>query len=657
MAAQVMRERAKAVLRALATTASRAFGTHENARQQVVNALPALLRTDAARLFAAVSRIDVTSAILDVGDGERDPARIERALVTLWLGIAGHPGLAAPLILPGPFRESVVDPRQPRRLAFGAVRGIAATARGLAVLGQGGAQPIDRFVAESLPAADGTVIVGESLAAPPTEVAARVCRALAQVRAGLPGGRLERVTIGGGAAACGEARIGPEADPAGLVASAQAAFTRAAAASEPVWQACGTGVRDGRRLTPAELLARACGDAVALPWRPDRASAAAEIARDLDDLTALGEPTAAGLRLAAAVRHAAGTDSQPRRRALLVSDDPNDFVPAFQFARAIEQRCAERGLCVDRIVVKGAADLAAELGGPVPAPIADGTEVVVESDRDRALDGALRRFSPQRYEVVVANVRPPLFYDLLGAGLLARPTLLWDRHLHGGLREEGARRGIDRAAVRRLALRVWSLEKKSGPYLQPSLADAGFQRGMGQVWPIDLEFFRSATSGQPDRLFAGGENQRDWPLLLEAIRDLPLDVHLVTGQPLAALPPNARVDKRLPLWRFRDAMAAAALAAVPLEKDAAAGVTVIPMAMALGVAVVATRTAWTDPLITHGEDGWLVPPGDVGAFRHALVRLHEDTALRARLAANGRRRVAAQCDLEAFTRAMFAALG
>jgi glycosyltransferase involved in cell wall biosynthesis len=345
-----------------------------------------------------------------------------------------------------------------------------------------------------------------------------------------------------------------------------------------------------------------------------------------------------------------------RTRALLVSDDPNDFVYAFQFARSIERRCAERGLWIDRIVIKPAGDLAAELGQPVPAAFADGTELVVESDRDPALQPALRRLSAHRYEVVVADVRPSLFYDLLTAGLLAGPTLLWDRHLHGGLREEGARRGIDRAALRDLNIRVWSLEKTSGPYLQPSLADAGFEQGSGQIWPIDLEFFHAQAAGDPARLFAGGENQRDWPLLVEAIRDLPLDVHLVTGEPLPSLPAHVRVDRRLPLWRFRDAMAAAAVTAVPLTENAAAGVTVIPMAMALGVAVVATRTPWTEPLIRHAEDGWLVPSGDVGAFRDALLRLHGDPALRAHLIANARRRVAALCDLEAFTRLMFAAV-
>jgi len=49
-------------------------------------------------------------------------------------------------------------------------------------------------------------------------------------------------------------------------------------------------------------------------------------------------------------------------------------------------------------------------------------------------------------------------------------------------------------------------------------------------------------------------------------------------------------------------------------------------------------------------------PVVVAAFRAALIRLTSDTDLRARLVANARRRVAALCDLDTFTREMFATL-
>src|SRR4029079_2203945 len=130
-------------------------------------------------------------------------------------------------------------------------------------------------------------------------------------------------------------------------------------------------------------------------------------------------------------------------------------------------------------------------------------------------------------------------------------------------------------------IEAWSLDRKTAPGLQRSLAEAGLKRGTGHVWTLALEFFQPTVTRHPDRVFAGGENQRDWPLFIEAVRELALDVHLVSRQVPAPLPAHICVDARLPLCRFRDAMAAASIFAVPLLADAAAGVTVIPMAMSL----------------------------------------------------------------------------
>ena len=658
LVAKLRRTRAIAVLRALPAVPARRLGGRAAAWPPLVAALPALLRAEPARLLAAVGRVDVLPALQELVAGRVDDGRLEQALVVLWLAIAGHPGLAASLALPGPFRQRVVDPCAPRLLAFGDARGLAATAGGAVVIGRERRFAIDEFVVAQLPATGETVIVDQQRGAPDAEVAARVRTALASVAEALPGGRLDRVTIGTGDAVCDEARVGPDADPADLVASAEVAFVRAAAALEPVMHAGGVLVDAGRSLTPAEVVARTCGNAVALPWRADRAAAARAIADDLDELAVLAEPTAAGARLVSLLHASAGALATERRRALLVNVDADDFVYSFQFGRSVERRCRERGLWVDRIAVdpQRCGDLAAELGGAMPPPVADGTEILLGSEQDPSLADVLHRLSERRYEVVVANVRPGVFHDLLAGGFLAAPTLLWDRHLHGGLRAEGERRGIPPGRLGALPLRAWSLADQAGDGLQLDLAAAGLRHGSGHVWPLDLVFFRSTARQRADLLFAGGDNGRDWPLLIEAVRDLPFAVHLVTRQPPAVLPAAVHVDTRLTLCRFRDAMAAASVAALPLVPGVAAGVTVLPMAMALGVAVVATRTQWTEQYVTDGEEGLLVPPGDVGAFRDALARLHAQADLRARLGANARRRVASLCDLEAFTREMFATL-
>ena len=63
-------------------------------------------------------------------------------------------------------------------------------------------------------------------------------------------------------------------------------------------------------------------------------------------------------------------------------------------------------------------------------------------------------------------------------------------------------------------------------------------------------------------------------------------------------------------------------------------------AMGAGLAVVTTPVGGIPDLITSGETGLLVPPGDIPALAAALTSLLDDPALRAQLGAAARRRVA-----------------
>ena len=657
LVADVVAATARDAVEAMRLIPLRGLGRHADAWTRLIAALPQLLESDATTVFDAVTRVDVLSTVHELVDREVDEPRVERAVLALWMALAGHRGLTAPLALPGPFRQRVVDPKSARLIELGHVRGIAATARGLVVLGPGGRTTIDAFVVASLPVVAGAVLVDGSLRPPDARVVDQLRRAVDVIASAFPAGWLERITIASGDGVPREARVGATDGPAELVAAALRGFLRAAAAADPPLHGTGTVVADGRRLDPADALARACGNAAALPWRTDRSRATDELARDLDDVCAVAEPTASGAPLLDVLR-ALAPEPPAGRRALLVNVDADDFVYSFQFGRSIERRCVERGWRVDRLVIETGVgrDLASELGYEVPPPIADGSETTVRSDGDPAATAAIRRFAARRYEAVIANVRPKLFYDLVEHGVLGTRAVLWDRHLHDGLPEEQARRGIDASRIRALPLEVWSLGGQAGTELPLTLVNVGLERGAGHPWPMDLEFFRSGVRPQPDRVFAGGDSARAWDVFVAAVRDLPLDVHLVTARPPADLPAHVKVDTRLPLWRFRDAMAEAAICAIPVAREIAAGVTVLPMAMALGVPVVATRTGWIEKYVGHEEEALLVPAGDAAAFRNALLRLHRDPELRARLVANGRRRVAELCDLEAFTGEMFSAL-
>jgi glycosyltransferase involved in cell wall biosynthesis len=60
--------------------------------------------------------------------------------------------------------------------------------------------------------------------------------------------------------------------------------------------------------------------------------------------------------------------------------------------------------------------------------------------------------------------------------------------------------------------------------------------------------------------------------------------------------------------------------------------------MASGVAPVATRVGGIPEVITHGNDGLLIDPGDPGILAAALTKVLADDTDRARLAAAARQR-------------------
>ncbi len=69
--------------------------------------------------------------------------------------------------------------------------------------------------------------------------------------------------------------------------------------------------------------------------------------------------------------------------------------------------------------------------------------------------------------------------------------------------------------------------------------------------------------------------------------------------------------------------------------------------MAAGLAVIASRQGSIDRTIEDGENGLLVPPGDVAALTEAMTALAGDAALRERLGAAGRQKIARDQSWEA----------
>ena len=110
-----------------------------------------------------------------------------------------------------------------------------------------------------------------------------------------------------------------------------------------------------------------------------------------------------------------------------------------------------------------------------------------------------------------------------------------------------------------------------------------------------------------------------------------------------ALPGPVGPAELLDEYRRADALAMPCRL-LPNDRDGIPNVLV--EAMAAGAPVVATNVSGIPELIEHEVNGLLVPPDDPDALADALMRLHEDRALVARLTAAGRETVHARFDGE-----------
>ena len=172
-----------------------------------------------------------------------------------------------------------------------------------------------------------------------------------------------------------------------------------------------------------------------------------------------------------------------------------------------------------------------------------------------------------------------------------------------------------------------------------SQAEALGEKGAFVPLPPDGDLEAAlAGSDAGNYIFAGGSAGRDYPTLAAAARGTSLQIEVVTFAPGGfEAPPNVHVHGPMPLQAFLERMAGSVAVVVPVDRaDSPHGQTTVIQALALGKAVVATRSVGLIDYVRDGENGYLVEAGDVDGLRRALLRLVEDGELRGRLAARAR---------------------
>jgi glycosyltransferase involved in cell wall biosynthesis len=150
-------------------------------------------------------------------------------------------------------------------------------------------------------------------------------------------------------------------------------------------------------------------------------------------------------------------------------------------------------------------------------------------------------------------------------------------------------------------------------------------------------------------IFCGGNTRRDFRTLIDAVRELPWPVKIVTmsdavgranGSSLDErnLPPNVDIVRHDGSASFVDYIAGARLVALPIVREniSASGIGVYLASMALGKCVVISEGPAVNGIVPEGA-AIIIPPEDSAELRKAIRRAYTDDVYRREIAEAGRR--------------------
>jgi glycosyltransferase involved in cell wall biosynthesis len=183
-------------------------------------------------------------------------------------------------------------------------------------------------------------------------------------------------------------------------------------------------------------------------------------------------------------------------------------------------------------------------------------------------------------------------------------------------------------------------------------------------WPVDQKFFRP-TNGPTDMICSVGREMRDYGALIEALRDTPVRCHIAANvvagkkdswvdavERAGALPAHVTIGPKS-FAELRDLYARSRFLVMPLlETETDNGTTSMLEAMAMGKAVISSKTEGLTESFVEGKTGLLVPVGDVRALRDAIIHLWERPDEAERMGREGRRIIEQHHALDDFVEAV-----
>lgn len=173
---------------------------------------------------------------------------------------------------------------------------------------------------------------------------------------------------------------------------------------------------------------------------------------------------------------------------------------------------------------------------------------------------------------------------------------------------------------------------------------------------ITLEDYDFETSDK-GFVFAGGNGDRDYRTLVEAVRGLDIQVLIGANDKRLFegidLPHNVTVQGFSP-DDFRRKMASCRIAVVPMQAGLlhSGGQQTFLNSMYMGKPTIVVGQKVADGYLEDGVNGLVVDYGDVAGLRRAIISLYEDSLLRERLGEAGQT-FASQFTTDVFVKALY----
>lgn len=191
--------------------------------------------------------------------------------------------------------------------------------------------------------------------------------------------------------------------------------------------------------------------------------------------------------------------------------------------------------------------------------------------------------------------------------------------------------------------------KKRFPHLKEKIAFIPYG--------VDLDYFKPQGNEVAGIFAPGRDPDRDLKTLFKAAEGLGVGVLVTTHasrlEKLRPLP-SFVVHRTLSVEELKEEYAKAKVVVIPLDTSTglnnAMGISALYEALAMGKAIVATRTEAMESYITDGVNGLLVEEGSVEAMGEALSRVVTDAQLRSRLERGARAYAEAHLDADACTK-------